>query len=197
LGFLQAITALAHLRAAVLYVIDLSEQCGYSLEQQAALFHSLKPLFTNKPVVIVANKIDVTAFDSLSDEQRSLVEGMASEALRLSHGGVTLPGGAAGLSEATLLFMSTVQGAVLPLSGNSPSSFFLRIAPDARSLSDKQRPLVEGMASEALRLRGYCVKGCWPLGGGSALHEHPSRCPSAVLLCAGEAPRYVWEASTV
>ncbi|CAF4550676.1 unnamed protein product, partial [Didymodactylos carnosus] len=31
---MQAITALAHLRAAILYVMDISEQCGYSLEQQ-------------------------------------------------------------------------------------------------------------------------------------------------------------------
>jgi hypothetical protein len=31
---MQSITALAHLRAAVIYIIDLSEQCGYSLAQQ-------------------------------------------------------------------------------------------------------------------------------------------------------------------
>ena len=31
---MQAITALAHLRAAVLYFTDLSEQCGYTLSQQ-------------------------------------------------------------------------------------------------------------------------------------------------------------------
>lgn len=31
---MQAITALAHLRAAVLYVMDISEQCGQTLEQQ-------------------------------------------------------------------------------------------------------------------------------------------------------------------
>ena len=31
---MQAITALAHLRAAVLYVMDPSEQCGHTIEQQ-------------------------------------------------------------------------------------------------------------------------------------------------------------------
>lgn len=31
---MQAVTALAHLRAAVLYFCDLSEQCGHSLEEQ-------------------------------------------------------------------------------------------------------------------------------------------------------------------
>ncbi len=31
---MQSITALAHLRAAVLYLVDISEQCGYSIAQQ-------------------------------------------------------------------------------------------------------------------------------------------------------------------
>jgi len=33
---MQAITALAHLRAAVLYVMDVSELCGYNLNQQVS-----------------------------------------------------------------------------------------------------------------------------------------------------------------
>lgn len=44
-----SITALAYLRAAVLFVVDLSGSCGYSLAQQASLFHSIRPLFANKP----------------------------------------------------------------------------------------------------------------------------------------------------
>ncbi len=57
----QSITALAHLRAGgVLYVLDVSEQCGHSLAQQAALFHCIKPLFANKPLLVVANKVDAT-----------------------------------------------------------------------------------------------------------------------------------------
>jgi nucleolar GTP-binding protein len=56
---MQSITALAHLRCAVLYLVDISEQCGYSLAQQAALFHSIKPLFANKPLLVVVNKTDV------------------------------------------------------------------------------------------------------------------------------------------
>ncbi|ELW62470.1 Nucleolar GTP-binding protein 1 [Tupaia chinensis] len=45
---MQAITALAHLRAAVLYVMDLSEQCGHGLQEQLELFQNIKPLFINK-----------------------------------------------------------------------------------------------------------------------------------------------------
>jgi nucleolar GTP-binding protein len=36
---MQAITALAHLRAAILYVMDLSETCGYTLEEQVYSFN--------------------------------------------------------------------------------------------------------------------------------------------------------------
>ena len=62
----QSITALAHLRCAVLYIVDISEQCGFTIAQQAALFHSIKPLFSNKPVLIVANKTDVVKLEALS-----------------------------------------------------------------------------------------------------------------------------------
>ncbi len=56
---MQSITAMAHLRAAILYVIDVSEQCGFSLKQQITLFAGIKPLFANKPLIVVANKADV------------------------------------------------------------------------------------------------------------------------------------------
>jgi Predicted GTPase len=45
---MQAVTALAHLRAAVLYFIDISEQCGHSIQEQIGLFKSIRPLFNNK-----------------------------------------------------------------------------------------------------------------------------------------------------
>ena len=59
---MQAITALAHINAAVLYFIDLSETCGYSIEQQVSLFKSFKPLFSNKPLVLVMTKSDLVIF---------------------------------------------------------------------------------------------------------------------------------------
>ena len=36
---MQAITALAHLRAAVLYIFDVSEQCGFTLKQQVQILN--------------------------------------------------------------------------------------------------------------------------------------------------------------
>ncbi|VDL95137.1 unnamed protein product [Schistocephalus solidus] len=68
-----AITALAHLQAAVVYIMDLSEQCGYSIQQQVSLFNSLRPLFTNKPLVVVANKTDVRSLAEIPDEDRELL----------------------------------------------------------------------------------------------------------------------------
>ncbi|KKZ67542.1 nucleolar GTP-binding protein [[Emmonsia] crescens] len=56
---MQSITAIAHLRSAILYFMDLSEQCGYSVTDQIKLFNSIKPLFANKIVFVVINKIDV------------------------------------------------------------------------------------------------------------------------------------------
>ena len=70
----QAITALAHIRAAVLYVMDLSEQCNHSIEEQIALFNNIKPLFTNKPIIVCLNKIDIVGVDELSEEKKKLLE---------------------------------------------------------------------------------------------------------------------------
>ena len=81
---LQSITALAHLRAAVLYVLDVSETCGHTLAQQAALFHSIKPLFANKPLLVVANKTDVAPLEGLSAADRALIDEMVAEAARMS-----------------------------------------------------------------------------------------------------------------
>merc|ERR1711974_183376 len=69
---MQAITALAHLRAVVLYVMDVSEQCGNTVEAQFALFDNIRPLFANKPLLVVANKTDVWK-DNLTPEKQALV----------------------------------------------------------------------------------------------------------------------------
>lgn len=77
---MQAITALAHLQCCVLYFLDISEQCGYPLDQQLRLFESIRPLFANKQVMIVANKTDVIPYEKLSSAQRSAIEEVAAAA---------------------------------------------------------------------------------------------------------------------
>ncbi|KAF8602536.1 GTP binding protein 4 [Ceratobasidium sp. AG-I] len=71
---MQSVTAMAHLRSAILYFMDLSERCGYTIEAQVKLFHSIRPLFAGKPTLVVINKIDIVRMDDLSEEQRALVE---------------------------------------------------------------------------------------------------------------------------
>ncbi|KAI7847795.1 GTP binding protein 4 [Circinella umbellata] len=71
---MQSITAMAHLRSAIMYFMDLSEQCGYSIEDQVKLFHNIKPLFANKPIVLVINKIDQVRPEDLPAEQRAWIE---------------------------------------------------------------------------------------------------------------------------
>lgn len=70
---MQSITALAHLRACVLFFIDPSEQCGYSLQKQVDLFNSIAPLFANKPIVVVANKTDLGWEEEMDDAGRALL----------------------------------------------------------------------------------------------------------------------------
>eukprot|EP00894_Picocystis_sp_ML_P003468 jgi/Pico_ML_1/53985/g4436.t1 len=77
---MQSITALAHLYAVALYIVDVSEECGYTIAQQATLFHSLKPLFVNKPLVIACNKTDVRKLEDLSEEDRKTIDDMVSAA---------------------------------------------------------------------------------------------------------------------
>lgn len=71
---MQAITALAHLQCCVLYFLDVSEQCGYPIDQQLKLYESIKPLFVNKQVIMVANKIDVLPYESLPLATRESIE---------------------------------------------------------------------------------------------------------------------------
>jgi nucleolar GTP-binding protein len=80
-----SITALAHLRAAVLFFLYISGSCGNSIAQQTALFHSIKSLFMNKPLVIVCNKTDLQPIEGLSEEDMKLVMEMKSEAVKTEH----------------------------------------------------------------------------------------------------------------
>jgi len=80
---MQSITALAHLRACVLYFMDLSEQCGFSVAAQVSLFHSIKPLFINKPLILVLNKADITRLNDASEEIKQLVQTIVDEGATL------------------------------------------------------------------------------------------------------------------
>jgi len=76
---MQSITALAHLNACILYFIDISETCGYTIEQQVSLFKNIKPLFQAKPLVMVLSKVDLCKYKDLNKESKSLIEGLQKE----------------------------------------------------------------------------------------------------------------------
>ncbi|SGZ53681.1 CIC11C00000000640 [Sungouiella intermedia] len=75
---MQSIYAIAHLRSCVLYFMDLSEQCGFSIEAQVKLFHSIKPLFANKSVMVVMNKSDIIKVEDLDAEKQELLNSISS-----------------------------------------------------------------------------------------------------------------------
>jgi nucleolar GTP-binding protein len=77
---MQSITALAHLQATVMYFMDLSGQCGYSVQAQVSLFYNIMPLFAGKPLVIVFNKSDLCRVEDLTPKERQLVEKMLADA---------------------------------------------------------------------------------------------------------------------
>lgn len=87
---MQAITALAHLNACILFFIDISQQCGYTIEQQIKLFKSIRKLFytvdpetdetvISKPIVLVLTKIDTTPYEDLTKEEQTLITKTAEE----------------------------------------------------------------------------------------------------------------------
>lgn len=43
----------------VLLVLDNSERCGHFLAQQTPLYHSIKPLIANEPLLVVYDNVDV------------------------------------------------------------------------------------------------------------------------------------------
>lgn len=76
---MQSITALAHIRSCIVFIMDVSLQCGYSIEEQFSLFHNIKPLFVNKPIMVVVNKIDVKKIDELETQYQQMFEGLKEE----------------------------------------------------------------------------------------------------------------------
>ena len=76
---MQSVTALAHLRSCVLYFMDLSGECGYTVAQQVQLFNNIRPLFANKVTFLAINKIDRTRPEDLDLETQSLLQTISAD----------------------------------------------------------------------------------------------------------------------
>jgi nucleolar GTP-binding protein len=60
----QAIAALSNLADIIVFLIDPTETCGYSLENQLALLSEIKKTFNNSNFIIVENKLDLKKTNS-------------------------------------------------------------------------------------------------------------------------------------
>uniref|UniRef100_A0A8C9GFM8 OBG-type G domain-containing protein n=1 Tax=Piliocolobus tephrosceles TaxID=591936 RepID=A0A8C9GFM8_9PRIM len=76
---MTTITALAHINGVILFIIDISETCGFTIEEQVNLFYSIKLLFINKSIVIGFNKIDKCNLDLLSPENKLIIKDIVKE----------------------------------------------------------------------------------------------------------------------
>lgn len=76
---LQAISALNHVGKVILYIIDPSGTCGYSLDTQMHLLDEIKNRFT-APFLIVANKKDLAVLD-IGDMSMSTLKGEGVDAV--------------------------------------------------------------------------------------------------------------------
>ena len=55
----QAIAALTHLASLIMLLIDPTETCGYTKEEQHNLLTQIKKMFSTTPIIIVENKADI------------------------------------------------------------------------------------------------------------------------------------------
>lgn len=75
---MQSISALAHLNCAVLFFLDPSEQCGYSMDAQCALFKSLAPIFSQRSVYLISNKSDLMRLKDVDEATKAKIDALAA-----------------------------------------------------------------------------------------------------------------------
>jgi len=62
---LQAITALKYLANVIIFIMDPSEACGWTFDQQVTLLSEVRKMFPLNPLLIALNKIDITPPEQL------------------------------------------------------------------------------------------------------------------------------------
>jgi nucleolar GTP-binding protein len=61
---LKAVLALRHLANVIVFVLDPSEYCGYSLNSQLEILSDIKSMFSNIEIIVVENKSDIQKTNS-------------------------------------------------------------------------------------------------------------------------------------
>ena len=60
----QALSALSNLADIILFILDLSETCGYSIKDQMHLLSHIEEIFSNSDLIVIENKADYKKTDS-------------------------------------------------------------------------------------------------------------------------------------
>ena len=68
----EAIAALKYLAHVIIFMVDPSEACGWSFEEQLNLLSEVQKMFAMNPILIVINKVDITPPDKLQDARERL-----------------------------------------------------------------------------------------------------------------------------
>lgn len=69
---LQAIIALKNLKGGIVFLMDPTETCGYSLDHQLNVLRSVREMFREKPMVIALTKIDIATDEQIQRAQDKL-----------------------------------------------------------------------------------------------------------------------------
>jgi nucleolar GTP-binding protein len=68
----EAIAALKYLAHVIIFMVDPSEACGWTFEQQINLLSEVQKMFPLNPILIVLNKVDITPPEKLELARKKL-----------------------------------------------------------------------------------------------------------------------------
>ena len=68
----EAIAALKYLAHVIIFMVDPSEACGWTFEEQLNLLTEVQKMFAMNPILIVINKVDITPPDKLKAARERL-----------------------------------------------------------------------------------------------------------------------------
>lgn len=65
-----AISAIRYLANVIIFIVDPSESSGYTLDEQFSLFNDIKSEFSETPILVVLNKIDISSKENVDRCER-------------------------------------------------------------------------------------------------------------------------------
>ncbi|MBN1432399.1 MAG: 50S ribosome-binding GTPase [Methanomicrobiaceae archaeon] len=73
----QAVTAIKNVSDLILFMVDASETCGYSVGEQFGLLENLRSIIEDTPLIVVVNKSDVLELEGYPNMSTSTREGVS------------------------------------------------------------------------------------------------------------------------